>query len=119
MTALDRTLEPFKNILHQRGHPHMPRRSSGRFARYRRGQWLNNWVEQDHRRLKRRTDPMLGFKRFATARRTIAGVEAMVMLRKGQVTAVPTNDMSLQRDFIANLLILKASTSIANGLLRT
>ncbi len=34
---------------------------------------------------------MLGFKRFVTARRTIAGVEAMVMLRKGQVlTAQPT-----------------------------
>ena len=31
-------------------------------------------VEQDHRRIKRRTRPMLGFKRFVTARRTLAGI---------------------------------------------
>ena len=35
----------------------------GRFTRHRRGRWLNNLVEQDHRRIKRRTRPMLGFKR--------------------------------------------------------
>ena len=46
---------------------------------------------------------MLGFKRFVTARRTIAGVEAMNMLRKGQVAAVPSNDMRPQRGFIATL----------------
>ena len=33
-----------------------------RFTRHRRGQWLNNLVEQDHRRIKRRTGPMLGFR---------------------------------------------------------
>ncbi len=44
-----------------------------RFTRHRRGRWLNNRVEQDHRRIKRRTRPMLGFKRFVTARRTLAG----------------------------------------------
>ncbi len=32
-----------------------------RFTRHRRGRWLNNRVEQDHRRIKRRTRPMLGF----------------------------------------------------------
>ena len=35
-----------------------------RFTRHRRGRWLNNLVEQDHRRIKRRVRPMLGFKRF-------------------------------------------------------
>ena len=74
-----------------------------RFARHRRGQWLNNWIEQDHRRVKRRIGPMLGFKRFATARRVIAGVEAMIMLRKGQVPTVPATDMPLQRAFITKL----------------
>jgi transposase, IS6 family len=74
-----------------------------RFARHRRGQWLNNRVEQDHRRVKKRTDPMLGFKRFATARRTIAGVEAMLMLRKGQVPTVPATHMPLQRVFVTKL----------------
>ena len=71
-----------------------------RFTRHRRGRWLNNRVEQDHRRIKRRTRPMLGFKRFATARRTLAGVEAVAMLAKGQVRAVPVNDMLAQRFFV-------------------
>ena len=71
-----------------------------RFTWHRRGRWLNNMVEQDHRRIKRRTDPMLGFASFWTARRTLAGVEAMAMLAKGQVHAVPANDMPAQRAFV-------------------
>src|SRR5918996_1539860 len=35
-----------------------------RFARHRRGRWLNNRVEQDHRQIKRLTRPMLGFQGF-------------------------------------------------------
>ena len=46
-------------------------------------------------RIKRRTGPMLGFQGFWTARRTLAGVEVMVMLAKGQVRAVLANDMRL------------------------
>jgi hypothetical protein len=34
---------------------------------------LNNVVEQDHRRIKQRIRPMLGFKRFETAAVTIRG----------------------------------------------
>jgi transposase-like protein len=74
-----------------------------RFTRHRRGQWLNNLVEQDHRRIKRRIGPMLGFQSFWTARRTLAGVEAMAMLDKGQVRAVPRDDMPAQRSFVAGL----------------
>ena len=80
----------------------------GRFTRHRRGRWLNNLVEPDHRRIKRRTRPMLGFKRFATARRTLAGVEAMAMLAKGQVRAVPANDISAQRIFVHQVFGLAA-----------
>jgi transposase, IS6 family len=79
-----------------------------RFTRHRRGRWLNNRVEQDHRRIKRRTRPMLGFKRFVTARRTLAGVEAMAMLTKGQVCAVPANDISAQRIFVHQVFGLAA-----------
>jgi transposase, IS6 family len=79
-----------------------------RFARHRRGRWLNNRVEQDHRRIKRRTRPMLGFKRFTTARRTLAGVEAMAMLTKGQVRAAPANDISAQRIFVHQVFGLAA-----------
>ncbi len=74
-----------------------------RFTRHRRGRWLNNRVEQDHRRIKRRTGPMLGFQGFRTAKRTLAGVEAMAMLAKRQVRAVPTNNMPAQRVFIHRL----------------
>jgi transposase-like protein len=47
--------------------------------------YLNNLVEQDHRSIKRITKPMLGFKSFVTAEKTLAGIEAMHMLQKKQV----------------------------------
>ena len=46
---------------------------------------LNNIVEQDHRAIKRKTRPMLGFKSFWSAAKTIAGIELMHMIRKGQM----------------------------------
>ncbi|HEX2218780.1 MAG TPA: IS6 family transposase, partial [Gemmatimonadales bacterium] len=79
-----------------------------RFTRHRRGRWLNNRVEQDHRRIKRRTRPMLGFKGFRTARRTLAGVEALAMLAKGQVRAAPANDLPAQRTFVHQVFGLVA-----------
>jgi putative transposase len=47
--------------------------------------YLNNMVEQDHRAVKRLTRPMLGFKSFWAARCTIAGIEVMHAIRKGQL----------------------------------
>jgi transposase-like protein len=46
--------------------------------------YLNNLVEQDHRFIKRRVRPMLGFKSFASAASTIVGIEVVNMIRKGQ-----------------------------------
>src|SRR3712207_593416 len=60
-----------------------------RFTRHRRGRWLTNPVEQDHRCIKRRTGPMLGFQGFWTARRTLAGVEAMAMLARDKSASCP------------------------------
>jgi putative transposase len=51
----------------------------------RHSKYLNNVVEQDHRAVKRLTRPMLGFKSFWAARCTIAGIEVMHAIRKGQV----------------------------------
>src|SRR3954447_7605223 len=79
-----------------------------RFARHRRGRWLNNRIEQDHRRIKRLTRLMLGFQDFWTAKRTLAGVEAMAMLAKGQVRAVPGGDMPVQRAFVQKIFGLAA-----------
>jgi IS6 family transposase len=47
--------------------------------------YLNNIVEQDHRFIKKKTKLMLGFKSFLTAEQTLKGIEAMHMIRKGQV----------------------------------
>jgi transposase-like protein len=77
-----------------------------RFAKLRPVKFLNNIVEQDHRRIKRLVRPGLGFKSFITSTQTIAGYEAMAMIRKGQVVSAPANDMRAQRGFIATLFSL-------------
>jgi transposase-like protein len=46
--------------------------------------YLNNLIEQDHRGVKQRIAVMLGFKWFKNAAITIAGVELMHRIRKGQ-----------------------------------
>jgi transposase-like protein len=49
----------------------------------RQSKYLNNLVEQDHRAVKRITNPMMGFKSFWSAQRLIAGIETMHMVKKG------------------------------------
>jgi putative transposase len=49
--------------------------------------YLNNIVERDHRPIKRQVRPMLGFKSFRSAAVTLAGIELMHMIRKGQLRA--------------------------------
>jgi putative transposase len=49
------------------------------------GQISQNVVEQDQRAVKRVTRPMLGFKAFEAAQRTLAGIELMHMIRKRQL----------------------------------
>jgi transposase-like protein len=70
--------------------------------------FLNNIVEQDHRRIKGLVRPGLGFKSFLTAAQTIAGYEVMAMIRKGQVAIAPANDMKAQGNFIAALFRVAA-----------
>jgi transposase-like protein len=55
-----------------------------RWRRYASSQYLNNLVEQDHRRVKQRIRPMLGFKRFDNAVVTISGIELAEKIKKGQ-----------------------------------
>lgn len=65
--------------------------------------YLNNVIEQDHRNIKRIVKPMLGFQSFNTARRTLCGVEAMAMIRKGQVSGINQGDSVSQARFINEL----------------
>jgi hypothetical protein len=51
---------------------------------------------------------MLSFRSFWTARWTLAGVEAMAMLAKGQVRAVPGDDMLAQQGFVHQFFGLAA-----------
>jgi hypothetical protein len=46
--------------------------------------YLNNLVEQNHRGIKSRTGPILGFKNFNSATITLAGVELLLRIRKGE-----------------------------------
>src|ERR1700730_2475940 len=57
----------------------LPRRVRVRSCKY-----LNNVVEQDHRRIKQRIRPMIGFKRFDTATVTIRGIELAEKIKKDQ-----------------------------------
>jgi transposase-like protein len=53
-------------------------------AKLRPSKYLNNMIEQDHRNVKMRIGPMLGFKRFKYAATTLAGIELTHRIRKGQ-----------------------------------
>ena len=57
----------------------LPRRVQVRSCKY-----LNNVIEQDHRRIKQRVRPMLGFNRFETAAVTIRGIELAEKIKKQQ-----------------------------------
>ena len=58
-------------------------------VRVRSCKYLNNVVEQDHRRIKQRVRPMLGFKRFETAAVTIRGIELAEKIKKQQFNLKP------------------------------
>jgi transposase-like protein len=70
--------------------------------------YLNNMVEQDHRFVKRRVNPGLGFGAFHTAQRTIQGYEAIHMLRKGQIKGLAKRDVLAQNHVINQMFGLAA-----------
>jgi len=63
--------------------------------------YLNNRIEGDHRFIKRRVKPGLGFGSYQTAWQTLQGYEAMNQLRKGQVRGTARGDIGSQNRFIA------------------
>jgi transposase-like protein len=64
---------------------------------------MNNIIEQDHRHIKRLYKTMSGFKDFMKASSTLAGIEALNMIRKGQVEGIYT--VLLEMNFIYNLMV--------------
>ena len=89
-----RTITVDKNPAYPRAVADMKRAGQlWRFSRLRQCKYLNNIVEQDHRRIKRLVRPGLGFGGLRTARVTLAGYEAMAMIRKGQAYNIGGRDM--------------------------
>ncbi len=60
-------------------------RDTGLPISLRQSKFLNNLVEQDHRAIKRRVRPMMGFGTFNAAAKLIAGIETMHAIKKGQL----------------------------------
>jgi IS6 family transposase len=77
-------------------------------CKLRRTKYLTNIVEQDHRFIRRRWRAMQCFRFFHTAERTIEGVEAMHMIRKGQVKMLAENDAMGQAKSVASLFQIAA-----------
>ena len=69
----------------------LPQQTMVRTSKY-----LNNLIEQDHRRVKQRIYPMLGFKRFANAAITINGIELAQRIRKGQFDTSQTTQVGVR-----------------------
>jgi transposase-like protein len=74
----------------------------------RQSKYLNNIIEQDHRHIKRLVKPMMGFQSFNTARRTLRGIEAINMIRKGQVKGINQGDSVSQAEFINEIFGVSA-----------
>lgn len=67
----------------------------------RQNKYLNNMIEQDHRFIKRRTKPALGYKSFNGAKQTITGIEITHMIKKGQLKNSNQNNKSVFNQFLS------------------
>ena len=79
-----------------------------RRCRLRQCKYLNNIVEQDHRNVKRRTWLAKGYGSVPTAWRTLRGIEAMDLIRKGRVRRVAKENIVAQVKFIGKLFGIAA-----------
>ncbi len=74
----------------------------------RRIKYLNNVIEQDHRFIKKKVRATQCFKSFHTAERTLEGIEAINMIRKGQVKRLSGSDAQGQAKFVISLFRIAA-----------
>ncbi len=70
--------------------------------------YLNNVTEQDHRFVKKKVRASQCFKRFHRAERTLEGIEAVNMMRKGQVKRLGGSDAHGRAKFVENLFGIAA-----------
>ncbi len=74
----------------------------------RRVKYLNNVIEQDHRFIKKKVRATQCFGSFHTAERTLEGIEAVNIIRKGQVKRLAGSDAQGQAKFVASLFQIAA-----------
>jgi IS6 family transposase len=74
----------------------------------RRVKYLNNVIEQDHRFVKKKVSASLCLKSFHTAERTLEGLEAVNMMRKGQIKRLDRRDAMGQAKFVESLFQIAA-----------
>jgi transposase-like protein len=77
-------------------------------CKLRRVKYLNNVIEQDHRAIRKRWRAAQCFRSFHTAERAIEGIEAMHMMRKGQVKRIDGRDVIEQVKFVKSLFGIAA-----------
>ena len=77
-------------------------------CKLRRVKYLNNIIEQDHRFIKKRVRTCLGYRSFDTAERTLQGVEAVNMMRKGRVKRLDGSDAVGRAKFVESLFYVAA-----------
>jgi transposase, IS6 family len=70
--------------------------------------YLNNVIEQDRLFVKKKVRASQCFKSFHTAERTLEGIEAVNMMRKGQVKRLAGSDAMGQAKFVASLFQIAA-----------
>jgi transposase-like protein len=74
----------------------------------RRVKYLNNVIEQGHRFVKKKVRVSQCLKHFHTAERTLEGIEAVNMIRKGQVKRLAGSDAQGQAKLVAALFGIAA-----------
>ena len=70
--------------------------------------YLNDVTEQGHRLIKKKVRASQCFKRFHTAEQALEGIEAMNMIREGQVKRLAASDAQGQAKFVASLFQMAA-----------
>ena len=106
--ALEQSGDMQPRVINVDGHPAYPAAINdlkhagelNRHCRCRRSRYINNMVEQDHRFVKKRVEASQWFRSFDGAANTIAGYEAMNIIRKGQIRWLPKGDIVGQIGFI-------------------
>jgi transposase-like protein len=110
--ALGRPNHPEPRVIHTDGHGAYPpaiaqlkeEGALDKNCRHRVGRYLNNVVEQDHRAIKRRVKASQHFRSFWGAWRTLAGYEAIHMIRKGQASGSSSDGAAVPlHAFIASM----------------